>query len=53
MKKEKKIKTEKIKKEKVKKGSKSEVFVKVMAGILAALMIFSVGGTLLYYVVAM
>lgn len=38
---------------KEKKGNKSQVFVKIMAGILAALMVLSVGGTLIYYLIAM
>lgn len=35
------------------KGDKSQIFVKIMAAILAVLMVLGVGGTLLYYLLAM
>ena len=40
------------KKEKKHSGS-NNIFVKITAGILAALMIVSVGGTLVYYLIGM
>ena len=36
-----------------KKRDKSQIFVKIMAGFLAALMVLGVGGTLIYYLIAM
>ena len=36
-----------------KKGVKSKIFVRLMAGILAAMMVLSVGVTLLYYLISM
>lgn len=36
-----------------KKGKKGNLFVKITAGVLAALMVVSVGGTLVYYLVGM
>ena len=36
-----------------KKEHKSQIFVKILAGILVVLMLVSVAGTLLYYVVGM
>lgn len=44
----KKNKSEKIKNKEKKKFDKGQVFVKVMAGILAVLMIFSVAVSLIY-----
>ena len=38
---------------KEKKYSISNIFVKITAGILAALMIVSIGGTLIYYLIGM
>ena len=38
---------------KEKKYSASNIFVKITAGILAALMIVSTGGTLIYYLIGM
>mgnify|MGYP001149119549 CR=1 FL=1 len=38
---------------KEKKHSGSNIFVKITAGILAALMVVSVGGTLVYYLIGM
>ena len=38
---------------KEKKYSISHIFVKITAGILAALMIVSIGGTLIYYLIGM
>lgn len=35
------------------KRSKSQFFVKIMAFVLAALMVFGMGGTLLYYLISM
>ena len=36
-----------------KKGGNSNIFVKIMAGILAVMMFFSVGYTLIYYLISM
>ncbi len=38
---------------KEKKHSANSIFVKITAGILAALMIVSIGGTLVYYLIGM
>lgn len=34
------------------KKDKSQIFVKIMAGILAGLMVLAVAGTLIYYLIA-
>lgn len=36
-----------------KKENKSQIFVKILAAILVLLMLFSVAGTLLYYLIEM
>lgn len=35
------------------KKDKSQIFVKIMAGILAGIMVLAVAGTLIYYLVTM
>lgn len=47
----KKVKEKKEKNKKQKRYDKSQIFIKIMAGILAILMILSVAGTLIYYLV--
>ena len=47
--KEKNIKEKKIKNKEQRKYDKGQVFVKIMAGILALLMILSVAGSLVFY----
>lgn len=47
----KKNKENKIKNKEQKKYDKGQIFVKIMAGILAIMMIMSIAGTLIFYLI--
>lgn len=47
----KKDKENKIKNKEQKKYDKGQIFVKIMAGILAIMMIMSIAGTLIFYLI--
>ena len=51
MKKNKEINSKEIKNKAQKKYDKGQIFVKIMAGMLAIMMIMSIAGTLIFYLI--
>ena len=51
MRKSKEVKEKKMKNKEQRQDDKGQIFVKIMAGILAVMMVMSIAGTLIFYLI--